>query len=628
MTALRPAYITALGSFLPGEPIGNDQMEDVLGRIDGKPSRYRTRVLERNGILRRHYALDRNGQRLHSNYEMAARAVLNALARAGLNVGAVGYLATATTLSDVLVPGFASLVQGEAKIPPCDIASFHGVCASSVAALKSTFAQVRAGLVDTAVACGSEFASRHLRASVLERAGLRDRHGNLPFDAEFLRWMLSDGAGAAVVRNRPAERGLSLRIEWIDLRSHADTRETCMYAGATKPDGGGFTRLWADPASYDDPAVASMLVLRQDMTLLPAIVSLGLAHYLRLIEDGRVPTTPDWFVCHYSSTHFRAEVLKRLGEIGLDLPEERWFSNLTELGNTGSASLFLLLEGLLASGRLAEGQRIIAMVPESGRFITCYLAFTVVGPQDAGTPAAANVVRPPLVTPSPAPVADRAALTDALKQRLAVAWIDFAEALQQVPIIARLTSGRATLADYHALLLNLRQQVVDGSRWISRAASNITAEHFELRSLFTRHAAEEHRDFQMLERDYVATGGDLAHIRSQPKNVGSEAFSAFMFQAASRENPFALAGSMVIIEGLGNHLANEWGTAFCRQLGLTREQCTFMLYHGANDHHHLESLDRALGLLPLTQELVDEIVRTARITARLYRLQLEELGNC
>jgi 3-oxoacyl-[acyl-carrier-protein] synthase III len=357
---------------------------------------------------------------------------------------------------------------------------------------------------------------------------------------------------------------------------------------------------------------------------------------LRLIEDGRISGAPDWFVCHYSSAHFRTEVLKRLGELGLEIPEERWFSNLSQFGNTGSASLFLLLDGLLASGRLTPGQRVVAMVPESGRFITCFLAFTVVGPDDTGavekptSPVLADGALPSAnpTVPVPTNTPDRDALADELKQRLAVTWIDFAESLGHVPVIARLTSGRTTLADYHALLLNLRQQVVDGSRWISRAASNITAEHFELRSLFTRHAAEEHRDFLMLERDYAATGGDLAHIRSAQKNLGSEAFSAFMFQAASRENPFALTGSMVIIEGLGNHLANDWGAAFCKQLGLTREQCTFMLYHGANDHHHLESLDRALSLLPLTHELVDEIVRTARITARLYRLQLEELGNC
>ena len=177
-TPIQAAYLTALGVFLPGDPIGNDEIEAHLGLVGGKPSRHRLRVLERNGIRTRHYALDRHGQRLHSNYEMASRAVINAVQRAGLDLGAVGYLSAATTLSDVLVPGFASLVHGETRIPPCDIASYHGVCASGVAALKGAFAQVRAGLVSTAVACASEFASRHLRASVLEKSGLRNRHGS------------------------------------------------------------------------------------------------------------------------------------------------------------------------------------------------------------------------------------------------------------------------------------------------------------------------------------------------------------------------------------------------------------------------------------------------------------------
>ncbi len=622
MTHGRTAYITGFGAFLPGDPVGNDAIEDVLGRIGGKPSRHRRRVLERNGIRTRHYALDRDGKRTHTNYEMAALAVRAALVEAGLDPGRVDHLACATTLSDVLVPGFASLVQGEARIPPCDIASLHGVCASGVAALKSAFAQVSAGLADTAVACASEFASRHLRASVLEASGLANARGDLPFDAEFLRFMLSDGAGAAVVRDRPAARGLSLRIEWIDVRSHADTRETCMYAGATKPDGQGFSRLWADEASYDRSADAGMFVLRQDMSLLPAIVPLGIAHYLRLIERGQVVDAPDWFVCHYSATHFRAEVLTRLAELGVSLPEERWFSNLESRGNTGSASLFLLLGDLVASGRLAVGQRVLAMIPESGRFITCYLAFTVVGPDDRGAaspPAGSAVARPPSD--------DRPALASELRRRLAIAWIDFAEAVRLVPIVARIESGRASLDDYRALLLDLRQQVVEGSRWIARAASNLGGAHLELRSLFIRHAAEEHRDFLMLERDYAAVGGDPARMRAQRKNAGSEALSAFMFQAASREDPFELAGAMAIIEGLGTRLAQGWGDALCRNLGLAREQVSFLLYHGEHDARHLDGLDQALDLLPLTPALVDGIVRTAEVTARLYRLQLEEIAH-
>ncbi|MCI0677914.1 MAG: hypothetical protein L0Z63_02585 [Actinobacteria bacterium] len=52
------AYITSVGAYLPGEPIGNDEIEDYLGAASGS-ERLRRRMLEANGIEKRHYALDR-----------------------------------------------------------------------------------------------------------------------------------------------------------------------------------------------------------------------------------------------------------------------------------------------------------------------------------------------------------------------------------------------------------------------------------------------------------------------------------------------------------------------------------------------------------------------------------------
>jgi 3-oxoacyl-[acyl-carrier-protein] synthase-3 len=624
----RAAYITGLGVFLPGAPVGNEEMEGILGLVEGRPSRHRLRVLERNGIRSRHYALDRSGNRSHANFEMAARSVSDAIAHAGIERHEVDYLAAATTLSDVLVPGFASLVQGEAKIPACDIASYHGVCASGVAALKGAYAQVIAGLAGTAISCGSEFASRHLRGSVLESSGLKDRRGDLPFDTEFLRWMLSDGAGAAVISNRPAAKGLSLRIDLIDIRSHADTRETCMYAGATKLAGGGIERLWGDNPSYDQSAHEGMFVLRQDLAMIPAIVPLGISHFFRLINSGQVTSSPDWLVCHYSSAHFKKEIVAQLAKTGVDIPEERWFSNLETKGNIGSASIYVLLEELMHSGRLKLGERILCMVPESGRFITCYVALTVVDGQDLRREGKRHAdEKPPAATPASPQKTGFQELKCELVRKLAIEWSDFSESLRLIPILARINNGRCTMGDYRELLLNLRQQVVEGSRWISRAASSFTQEHFELRSMFTRHAAAEHRDFLMLQNDFAATGGDPALMTSTRKNIGSEALSAWMFHAASRENPFCLAGAMAMIEGLGTRMAGEWGGALRRHLGLPAEQVTFLLYHGKNDGTHLEALDEAIGLILLSAALIDDIVHTARVTARLYRLQLEELGN-
>jgi 3-oxoacyl-[acyl-carrier-protein] synthase-3 len=210
---------------------------------------------------------------------------------------------------------------------------------------------------------------------------------------------------------------------------------------------------------------------------------------------------------------------------------------------------------------------------------------------------------------------------------LAQVWIDFESALVRVPVIDRLVSKRLRLEDYQRLLINLRQQVVEGSRWISRAASNLTPAHEELRSLFVRHAAAEHRDFLLLEQDYAATGGEPERMRGAVKNIGSEALSAFMYHTASRPDPVGLLGAMFVIEGLGNRLASGWAALIKTQLNLGDDAVRFLSYHGENDADHLAMFDHALRLAVTSEAVANDIIRHAKIVARLYRLQLEELDN-
>jgi len=216
---------------------------------------------------------------------------------------------------------------------------------------------------------------------------------------------------------------------------------------------------------------------------------------------------------------------------------------------------------------------------------------------------------------------------NATHRALARTWIDFESALLQVPFVARLHAGKWRLDDYRRLLVNLRQQVVEGSRWISRAASNFGPEHEELRSLFVEHARAEHRDYRMLEDNFVAVGGLREEILSTPKNVGSEALSAFMYHAASQRDPVGLLGAMFVIESLGNRIAGPWGRLIAEQLALPDEAISFFLYHSENDAHHLEEFDEALRLAVTSEAAGEAIARHARIVARLYRLQLEEIDN-
>lgn len=621
-------YITSLGKFLPGPPVSNDEMEDYLGMVGGKPSRLRARILKQNGILSRHYAIDREGRANYWNCDLAALAALDAVSRSELTLAEIEMLAAATSQSDLLAPGFASLAHGRLQAPPCEIASLSGVCASGVMALKYAAQGILSGGRRNALVCASEFASRFFRRELFEETRAFKEEGRVPFDAEFLRWMLSDGAGAATLESRPNARGLSLRIDWIDLVSYADRLDVCMYAGANKDGERRLGPSWRDYPNFAAAAEDGVFLLKQDVHLLDNIVKLGVARYFELIERGRFkPGEIDWLVCHYSSHIFRGKIIELLEKGGGMIPEERWFTNLYDKGNTGAASIFIMLEELFNEGHLKPGQKILCMVPESGRFVVSFMRLTVVDAEGAAAEVQAGADGTKYFEPDQAPRQTDADLQGSLMRRLAQVWVDFETRLNRAPIVDKLNRGKLRIEDYRSLLLNLRQQVVEGARWIARAASNITVEHFPLRAMFIGHAGEESRDYQMIERDYLAAGGALEEILRAEKNVGSEALSAWMFHRASHENPFDLLGAMFIIEGLGARMARRWGLKIREQLGLDDRQVSFLLYHGANDDNHFAKLEAALGSGVLTEELARRIVKTAKVTARLYALQLEELGN-
>lgn len=216
----------------------------------------------------------------------------------------------------------------------------------------------------------------------------------------------------------------------------------------------------------------------------------------------------------------------------------------------------------------------------------------------------------------------------AVMRGLLTLWGEFAASLDQVPVIDKLNRGKFRVSDYQDLLRNHRQQVVEGARWIARASSSIDEHWFELRSTFMQHAITEHRDFKMIEQDYVSVGGKLEDIVGAPKNIGTEALHAFIFHRASQPNPFDLLGAMFIIEGLGQKKASEWGKKIRDQLGLKSEQVSFLLYHGENDEAHMQEFEDTLtsGILAIP-DMDQAILKTAKVVARLYRLQLEELGN-
>ncbi len=381
---MREVYINKIASFLPNKAIDNDNIEKILGQVGDRASRAKKIILKSNKITTRHYAIDpHTRETTHSNTELTAEAIKK-LAEDGVNLDNVDVLVCGTTIPDQLMPNHASMVHGKLGTKSLEVVSTAGICLSGITALKYAFTSIKAGEADIAIATGSENSSATMRAEnfkeeIAEQVSKLAKKPEIAFEKDFLRWMLSDGAGAMALSAKPNQEGLSLKISKIFVKSYANELETCMYAGCEKLKDGSI-KGWREYPS-DELVKKSIFSVKQDVKLLNEnIMEYTVAIALREMLDKEMfkPSEINWFLPHYSSGYFRDEVYEKMLKAGCDIPQDKWFTNLATKGNTGSASIYIMLEELFNTEMLTKGNKILCYIPESGRFSTAFMLLEAV----------------------------------------------------------------------------------------------------------------------------------------------------------------------------------------------------------------------------------------------------------
>jgi len=376
-------YINRTSHYFPNEPVSNDEMEQYLGYIDNKPSKSKKIVLRNNGITNRYYALNKEHKSTHTNAQMTAEAVRALFSNNPEEVTSVELLSCGTSSPDQMMPSHGVMTHGWIpEIGGIEVVSPAGVCCAGMHALKFAYLAIKAGEVQKAVATGSERFSGLLVSDVFEEEAqkLKEMEENpfIAFQKDFLRWMLSDGASAFLMSDKPNEKGLSLRVEWIEGVSYANEMDTCMYMGGEKqPDGSlkGFMDY-----TPEEIMTKSIFSVKQDISLLSDnIVPLGGRKIKEIFEKkGLGVNDIDYFLPHISSNFFKSKIYDMIEIYGGGIPYEKWFINLYTVGNVGAASIYLMIDELFKSGRLKKGEKILCLVPESARFSYMYAMLTVV----------------------------------------------------------------------------------------------------------------------------------------------------------------------------------------------------------------------------------------------------------
>lgn len=295
--ATRTAGVTGLGSALPEHRVGTAEIAARLG--------VSTEWIEqRTGIRERRYAAP--GQRVS---DLAASAAQMALRSAGLDAAEIDLVLVATLAADDITPGVAPIVANELGAVNAGAIDVGAACAGSIAALALATASVEAGHAKHVLVIGAEIMTRFVDFNDRRTAPL-----------------FGDGAGAIVVSS-DADGLIGPFVFGSDgSRAHA--------IRATRATG--------------------ILEMDGHETFLRAVEHLGACTRQVLTRAELTLDDVDLFVYHQANARILSAVADRL-----QLPRERVFDCIAELGNTSAASLPLALEEAVRVGALQPGARVL-----------------------------------------------------------------------------------------------------------------------------------------------------------------------------------------------------------------------------------------------------------------------------
>ena len=357
------AYITRTGSFLPGDPVSNDELPAFMGELDGEADT-RRKILRMNGIRSRHYALDRAQHPTHDVYDLAVLAAENCL---GEGAHEIGHLSAGSTNTPFTGPGISSILHHRLAAhglvnQPLEINSNSGICSASAQALVNSCRAIHCGDHRSALCIGVEQPSAILKSSVIVPPDDRAEHPeNLTkskwFMSVFLRSMLSDGAGAFLLEDRPSESGISYQVNWTHSQSFAHGTPLCMSLESRS------------------------LLLSQDVSILAE----HLGPSVRKVVGSAMGKNHDSLASyqtilpHLSSFYFKKHLFGVFEEMcgGKEIPH---WTNLETRGNTGAASIYIMLDEFTRTQPPANGDRIMLFIPESGQFNFVLISLTAIVP--------------------------------------------------------------------------------------------------------------------------------------------------------------------------------------------------------------------------------------------------------
>jgi 3-oxoacyl-[acyl-carrier-protein] synthase III len=304
-----------------------------------------------------HYAFDPGTrQPTDDNVTMSVQAAQPALAMAGLAPEAIDLLCYGSAHQDQM-PTASVRIQEALGIERCDELGIHANCTSAYKALYLAHQLIAAGRNDNALVLSASMSSSELRAEYYNPA-LVDK------EALFLRWFLSDGAGAALLTCDPA-RSVGLQVEATYIESVGGKRPSLMFN--ERP------AYWLNPRDEYERGLHHLRqrfrnALSSGLFREPDGGSVFFNGLKRMIARERIPVERVRILqVNMPTKHIIDSIMDECATIGI--PRSALFTRLDRLGYCGPPMVLIGLDEVVRTAELETDDRVVSFVTEVSKFM-------------------------------------------------------------------------------------------------------------------------------------------------------------------------------------------------------------------------------------------------------------------
>lgn len=306
--------ILAAGHYLPEKIQTNEELCEVM--TDVTPEW----IISKTGIQRRYIARAED-----SSSSMATAAAKKIIAKKNIAAEDIDLIIVATFSPDYMYPPVSAKIQMNLGAKNAQIVDINTNCTGFVTALTLASDRMRVDpTLKYAMVIGVELHTRFIN----------------PQDKETAIYF-SDGAGAALLGKVEKEKGV-INSKFL---TDSSTYESVRFRG------GGSSYPLAhrsfDP-QIDYMEMNGLATWKQAITNLPKVIKDVLVKADTKIEDI------DFCIFHQANLNLIQYVMAKL-----KVPADKTFTNVEEIGNTGSASVGIALSEALEKGKIKPGQTVL-----------------------------------------------------------------------------------------------------------------------------------------------------------------------------------------------------------------------------------------------------------------------------